>query len=62
MPRVGREKSESGVYHVMMRGINRQDIFFDVEDKEKMCIRDRPNGDRIGCRYLYRGGNARDAA
>ena len=27
MPRVGREKSESGVYHVMMRGINRQDIF-----------------------------------
>ena len=35
MPRVGREKSESGVYHVMMRGINRQDIFFDVEDKEK---------------------------
>lgn len=32
MPRVAREKSESGIYHVMVRGINRDDIFFDEAD------------------------------
>ena len=32
MPRRAREKSESGIYHVMVRGINRQDIFHDEED------------------------------
>lgn len=32
MPRCAREKSESGIYHVMVRGINRQDIFHDEED------------------------------
>ena len=32
MPRCAREKSESGVYHVMVRGINHQDIFHDEED------------------------------
>lgn len=35
MPRKAREKSESGIYHVMMRGINRQSIFEDEEDYEK---------------------------
>jgi putative transposase len=32
MPRSARQKSESGIYHVMARGINRQDIFHDEED------------------------------
>ena len=32
MPRVGREQSGTGIYHVMLRGINRQDIFEDSED------------------------------
>jgi REP element-mobilizing transposase RayT len=32
MPRIAREKSESGIYHIMVRGINRQDIFHDEED------------------------------
>lgn len=32
MPRVGREQSGTGIYHVMLRGINRQDIFEDPED------------------------------
>ena len=32
MPRSAREKSESGIYHVIVRGINRQDIFHDEED------------------------------
>ena len=32
MPRVARRKSQSHIYHVMLRGINRQQIFLDQED------------------------------
>ncbi len=32
MPRKPREKSSSGIYHIMLRGINQQSIFEDVED------------------------------
>lgn len=32
MPRTARRKSESGIYHIMLRGINRQQIFEDEED------------------------------
>ena len=32
MPRVPRIKSKSGIYHIVMRGINRQSIFEDEED------------------------------
>nr|WP_092070414.1 transposase [Dendrosporobacter quercicolus]NSL48238.1 transposase [Dendrosporobacter quercicolus DSM 1736]SDM10180.1 REP element-mobilizing transposase RayT [Dendrosporobacter quercicolus] len=32
MPRKARQKSESGIYHIVMRGINRQNIFEDEED------------------------------
>ncbi len=35
MPRQARKKSESGIYHVMLRGINRQPIFQDDEDNRK---------------------------
>lgn len=35
MPRQARRKSESGIYHVMLRGINHQQIFFDAEDHSK---------------------------
>ena len=35
MPRCAREKSGSGIYHIMLRGTNRQQIFLDQED----CIR-----------------------
>lgn len=35
MPRSARKKSESQIYHVMLRGINRQVIFQDDEDCEK---------------------------
>lgn len=35
MPRQAREKSASGIYHIMMRGINRQVIFKDDEDYSK---------------------------
>lgn len=33
MPRQARKKSETGVYHVILRGINRQTIFIDDEDR-----------------------------
>ncbi len=41
MPRHSREKSGTGIYHVMLRGINRQDIFEDEDDYRKMilCLR-----------------------
>ena len=32
MPRIGRERSGTGIYHVMLRGINRQDIFEEPDD------------------------------
>lgn len=32
MPRQARRKSGSGIYHVMLRGINREPIFFDEDD------------------------------
>jgi len=35
MPRAARKKSESGIYHIMMRGINHQFIFQTPDDYEK---------------------------
>lgn len=35
MPRTERIKSKSGYYHVMLRGIDRQTIFFDRKDYDK---------------------------
>ena len=35
MPRAGRKKSSTGIYHVVLRGINRQQIFEDDEDYER---------------------------
>ena len=35
MSRYARKKSKSGIFHVMMRGINKQTIFEDVEDRER---------------------------
>ena len=36
MPRQARKKCESGIYHVLLRGINRQTIFEDEEDSDKL--------------------------
>ena len=36
MPRQERTKSGTGIYHVMLRGINKQDIFEDAEDYLQM--------------------------
>ena len=35
MPRQARQKSQSGIYHIMLRGINRQTLFEDEEDSLK---------------------------
>ena len=35
MPRQARKKSKSGIYHILIRGINQQQIFEDNEDFEK---------------------------
>lgn len=36
MPRLARERSNSGIYHVMVRGINRQNLFEDDEDYHRL--------------------------
>lgn len=35
MPRTPRKKSESGIYHIVIRGVNKQQIFYDSYDFEK---------------------------
>lgn len=35
MPREARQKSNSGIYHIILRGINKQTIFEDAEDKKR---------------------------
>jgi putative transposase len=35
LPRLARAKSRTGIYHVMLRGINKQTIFDEDEDKRK---------------------------
>lgn len=36
LPRYARQKSPTGYYHIMIRGINRQDIFFDNDDRQRL--------------------------
>jgi REP element-mobilizing transposase RayT len=38
LPRARRLKSETGIYHVVLRGINRQTIFEDDEDREMFLV------------------------
>ena len=41
MPRQARQQSQSGIYHLILRGVNKQVIFEDDEDREKFlwCCR-----------------------
>jgi REP element-mobilizing transposase RayT len=52
MPRRARKKSESGIYHAILRGINKQTIFEDEEDynKFKQVLQDCK---RISGYYLF---------
>lgn len=38
MPRQPRQTSGTDIYHVMMRGINRQDIFEDKEERNIIIL------------------------
>lgn len=38
MSRAARKKSKTGIYHIIMRGINRQSIFEDEEDRERLLL------------------------
>jgi len=38
MPRVAREKSETGIYHIMMRGVDKRDIFINEEDYKRFLF------------------------
>ena len=54
MPRVARIKSETGVYHAMARGINRQDIFQDSKDRILFLEKLEAVKKRSGCLiYAY---------
>lgn len=52
MPRKPREKSATGIYHIMMRGINRQNIFEDEEDHLKFMQTLEKYKDKSGY-YIY---------
>ena len=36
LPRTARERSNSGIYHIMLRGINKQNVFEEAEDYGKI--------------------------
>ena len=36
LPRLARDNSRSGIYHVMLSGINKQNIFEEAEAYERM--------------------------
>ncbi|MFP4698631.1 MAG: hypothetical protein ACLFMO_07985 [Eubacteriales bacterium] len=35
MPREARKRSSTGIYHIMLRGIDKRNIFLDDQDREK---------------------------
>jgi len=39
MPRQARKKSNCGIYHVMLRGIYKQNLFEDNEDRQSVINR-----------------------
>ena len=45
MARKAREKSNSGIYHLMLRGINRQDLFEEDEDRQRLWQTNTPSSD-----------------
>lgn len=52
MPRKAREKSRTGIYHIVLRGINRQSIFEDEEDRLKL-IEDLAKYKEIGQYQIF---------
>lgn len=52
MPRRPRQRAESGVYHVVLRGVNRDAVFLEDEDFERFLNALRAVRDASGCRVL----------
>lgn len=52
MPRSSRVLSESGVYHVMMRGVNRDVLFLDPEDCQRFLLALAKTKEASGCSVL----------
>ena len=52
MARQARAASDSGIHHVMVRGINRQPIFLDDEDRERFLLCLAAVRSLSGCRIL----------
>ena len=52
MARQARVKSESGIYHIMLRGINKQEIFHDEQDY-KMFIKALSNAKKLSDFNIY---------
>jgi putative transposase len=48
MPRGARKKSNTGIYHVVLRGINKQRIFEDKQDYRKFLEIIKINKDKSG--------------
>lgn len=54
MPRVGRIKSKTGIYHIVIRGINRQNIFEEEEDSERFLATLKTAQEKSGYKlYAY---------
>ncbi|MBP3887791.1 MAG: transposase [Cellulosilyticum sp.] len=54
MPRCAREKIENGIYHICIRGNNKQDIFLDDKDREEYLARLRHYKERYKVKiYAY---------
>jgi REP element-mobilizing transposase RayT len=52
MPRRARQLAESGIYHVMLRGVNRDVLFLEPEDYDRFLATLRVVRDASGCRVL----------
>ena len=54
MPRISRKKSNTNVYHVILRGNNKQDLFLDKKDYEKFLKEIRDAKEKYGYElYAY---------
>lgn len=53
MPRVSRKLSQTGIYHIMLRGINKQNIFEDNEDRFKFL--EMLSYFKTQCKYVIYG-------
>lgn len=52
MPRRARPLSQSGIYHVMVRGVNHDAIFLEDEDRERFLVALARTKEASGCRVL----------